>query len=186
MRVEVKIKGITPYMQHRFPIEDMREILDKVKIKVIKTKTPPVIKALYKEGDKIYLPAAHLEGAIKEASKNFKGRGRSSLYKVLCGILSVEPEKIFNFKPQKWVIDERVGNNPNTGKGGNKVIIERPKFEDWEAEFVIRVDTSDISSEKLREVVEFAGNYVGIGSYRPSKGGKFGRFKIVKWEVLEK
>ena len=108
------------------------------------------------------------------------------MYKVLCGILSVEPEKIFNFKPQKWVIDERVGNNPNTGKGGNKVIIERPKFEDWEAEFVIRVDTSDISSEKLREVVEFAGNYVGIGSYRPSKGGKFGRFKIVKWEVLEK
>jgi hypothetical protein len=36
----------------------------------------------------------------------------------------------------------------------------------------------------LREVLERAGRLVGILDFRPEKGGRFGKFRVDRWDVL--
>jgi hypothetical protein len=42
-------------------------------------------------------------------------------------------------------------------------------------------------SEKIvRQLVDDAGQRIGLGDYRPARKGPFGRFKVVHWEQLKK
>ena len=57
-------------------------------------------------------------------------------------------------------------------------IVVRPKWEKWKAEFTLLVDNDTITKETVKEIVENAGQYIGIGSFRPTNNGMFGRFKL--------
>jgi hypothetical protein len=40
------------------------------------------------------------------------------------------------------------------------------------------VDNDTIAQAMIENILTYAGNNVGIGSYRPTNNGMFGRFKI--------
>jgi hypothetical protein len=58
----------------------------------------------------------------------------------------------------------------------------RPVFKDWELEFDINIGDDQIPIEVIKQALDHAGLYVGIGDFRPGRGGKFGKFMVVRFE----
>jgi hypothetical protein len=51
--------------------------------------------------------------------------------------------------------------------------------------FTIDVDPTLFSLGLVRKIVDDAGSRIGLGDFRPSCKGMFGRFTVVSWEVTE-
>ncbi|KPA15232.1 hypothetical protein MHK_004565 [Candidatus Magnetomorum sp. HK-1] len=56
----------------------------------------------------------------------------------------------------------------------------RPRFDDWELEFKIQIRDDRIEGLIVKEVLENAGKYHGIGDYRP----RYGLFEVTKFNIL--
>lgn len=61
----------------------------------------------------------------------------------------------------------------------------RPRVDEWRCTFTVDVDTSMFPPNLIRSVIDDAGKKIGLGDYRPARKGPFGRFVVVKWEVVE-
>jgi hypothetical protein len=83
---------------------------------------------------------------------------------------------------QPWRVDTRAVRIPSTG---GRILAHRPVFEDWSLEFEMTLDTSIIGAKVLREIVDSAGQRIGLGDFRPACKGPFGRFVVTKWVVDE-
>ena len=75
-----------------------------------------------------------------------------------------------------YVIDERVGRN--SGIGRTPRMIYRPRFDEWSIAVSIDYNTRWFDAESIVNVCALAGRTVGIGEWRPEKGGAFGRFEV--------
>ena len=83
--------------------------------------------------------------------------------------------------PSSYVIDKRSAVNRNIKA---RVISIRPKWESWNAEFTLLVDNDTITQSTIKEIITQAGNFIGIGSFRPTNNGMFGRFELQDLEKL--
>ena len=71
--------------------------------------------------------------------------------------------------------------NPMT-KG--RMMVTRPKFDEWKLEFNVKFNEDDIPIEVMKNIIDYAGQYVGIGDWRPDKKGQFGKFITTKFEEV--
>jgi len=54
----------------------------------------------------------------------------------------------------------------------------RPCWPRWQMRVPLEIDTAILTREQVAEALSLAGRIVGIGDYRPEKGGGFGRFTV--------
>jgi hypothetical protein len=64
------------------------------------------------------------------------------------------------------------------GRGSNKEVRYRGQFREWSADLIVEFNTSLITAQGVVELLAIAGFCVGIGDWRPQKGGQYGRFEI--------
>lgn len=95
--------------------------------------------------------------------------------------LDVCEEEIDIISSGPWEIDRRSAVNPHNKA---RIDVVRPIWYDWKLSFTIEYDETIISEMELREVVDYAGIKKGIGSFRPSAKGIYGKFKVIDWESL--
>lgn len=180
MKYKITIKGKTPYMQHRMDDTKLSE-WEKKRGKIIErpeVSQEDAIRAefhCYRNG-RCYLPAEHIRGALINAGAFLKakvGNSRKSMKNIVAAMFFVEPEQIS--LPDYDTIDKRSAVNKNVKA---RVITIRPKWSNWKAKFTLIVDNDTITKETIKELFEYAGNYVGIGSFRPQNNGMFGRFDV--------
>lgn len=71
-------------------------------------------------------------------------------------------------------------------KGEGRVWKYFPTLEKWTGKISVTVFDEIVSPNILRKIVEDAGKFIGIGTWRPGmgKGGQYGRFQIVDFKVL--
>ena len=71
--------------------------------------------------------------------------------------------------------------------GGTRVWKTFPVIQEWETEVEIMLLDPLLSDkpEKVREYLEHAGKFIGIGFFRPRNGGYFGRFTVEDFKVLK-
>lgn len=62
--------------------------------------------------------------------------------------------------------------------GQSRLMRYRPKFHDWSLSVNIVFSNEMIEQEDVVRAAENAGMFIGIGDYRPEKGGAFGRFSV--------
>lgn len=62
--------------------------------------------------------------------------------------------------------------------GKARVLRCRPTFKEWRVRLALEVDVAILRREDVKDALALAGRIVGIGDYRPEKGGGFGRFKV--------
>ncbi len=79
-----------------------------------------------------------------------------------------------------WVVDTRSVRQPKTGE---RTLCHRPRFDDWRLVFTLLIDQEAISVAEAHSVLNLAGQRIGLGDYRPERGGPFGRFAVTSWEV---
>lgn len=189
--VDVKVKGVSPLLQHRFPMPDY-ETMGKGghQQSGAKDYRDEWKQSLYVDADgDIFHPATHFERAMVKAAAQFKIQGkRGKTYKDLVSAsVFVTPEEIpFNMKaPDELDTDA----DKPLYLDLRPVVIQRarvarirPAFKPgWELEFQIEVIDDQMPIEMLHEILSYAGKAVGVGDYRP----RFGRFQVVKFEVIK-
>lgn len=177
--IEVEVTGISPLLQHRFPMEDSEQ---QSTAKNRKQKEDDVEKSLYKQQDgTIYQPCVHFISSMKKAGAKYQipGQGKTTYKNLIgCGAVLISPESIPH-KNQNYEIDVRPVVVPAT-KG--RVVRKRPIFKTWSLCFNIEYDEDEIAASTIKEILEYAGSRVGIGDFRPEKGGPFGRFMVSKFK----
>ena len=175
-KIKVSIKGISPLLQHRFttPEEDPKWT-EQVGLRDF---SKDVLLALYaNEKGEPYKPADHVWRSMVKASVNFKipGKGKKTYKDLIQSALFIHPDAIPH-KIKNWEVDRR----PVVIQR-SRIIRERPRFDKWELDFDIEVADSQLPVDAVRRILEHAGNYVGLGDFRP----RFGRFMVTEFKEIK-
>lgn len=169
--VVVEIRGISPLLMHRFPLEPT-EGLEK------KTPEDQAKVSLYTDTDGPFIPGVNIQRALVAAAAFSKGKGRASLQKVVAAGLFVIEANCRLISESSWSVDSRAVVIAAT-KG--RIVRHRPRFDRWETTFTLSYDDTLLKESEVRRVVDDAGQKVGLLDFRPEKKGPFGRFMVTEW-----
>jgi len=188
---KVVIKGKTPYMQHRMDdakLEDWEKNRGKI-IERDDVAKEDLIRALFhayydgkEDNPKFYIPSDQVRGAMINAGgmvKSKVGNSKKSMKNIVAGMFFIKEPKLY--LPNSFEIDKRSAVNRNIKA---RVISIRPKWVEWGAEFTLQIDNDTITQSTVKDIIESAGNYIGVGSFRPQCNGMFGRFDLVELQAL--
>lgn len=179
----VKLKSLTPYMQHRMDDKSLAE-WEKSRHQIIER--PEVSQAdatraeyhCYRnESGQCYIPADQIRGSLITAGSYVKSKVGSlskSMKTIVAACFIVTPEQIT--LPDYDMIDKRSAVNKNIKA---RVITIRPKWSQWEADFTLNIFEDTITVETIEKLFHYSGSFVGIGSFRPTNNGMFGRYELV-------
>ena len=180
--VTVKIKGVTPLLMHKMNTSAIDPAGKTTAASI--TEDNPADFLYTTEDGTVCLPAVMFERAMMEAGKEFKVSGkRGRNYSTMFGsMVYVLPENIV-LSPSKWVADKRTVVIPS--RQGSRIVRIRPRFDEWGASFNIQVraEKSELPEAILKQVIDRAGLYIGVGDFRPQKKGKFGQFIVTEFNV---
>lgn len=188
-KFKVKIKGITPYMQCRMDDQKLEEweknrgpIHEAPEVSHIDAIRAEFYCYRNKEG-KNFIPSDQIRGALINAGSYVKAKvgGRSKSMKVIvAAMFVVTPDHII--LPDYDAIDKRSAVNRHVKA---RIIKIRPKWTTWEADFILQIGEKSITTETISSIIQYAGDYVGIGAFRPTCNGMFGRFELVNIEEIK-
>lgn len=182
-RIEVTIKGIAPLLQARHPSpEESQEILKrasspKAKVKDLTDDEAYEMHAYKTKKGQFFQPSEMIEAAMTKAATNYRLEGKKTYKDLIKSGIIITPIELVH-KNQEFISDKRWGVNKNT-RGA--VWVVRPRIDEWELDFTIQLLQDErIEADTLKDILTYAGLYVGIGAWRP----KFGRFEVTKWKVI--
>lgn len=191
--LEVTCRGISPLLMNK--IDDATLLnLRRPGGKKAKTRERPelprdeAVGKVYTTRDgKPYLPTENLLACLIAAGQfvRLDGKRQVSTAKstTLPAFLSLEDQHLDLRAPgggsPDWETDIRPGRNPN---GGEMVCLVRPRFDAWEFDVTCTVDLDEIGMALVRQLFDTAGKRIGLGDFRPSRKGPFGKFNVVRWE----
>lgn len=187
---KVEIQGITALLQHRFG--EQAEEPGAARKVLIQRGTPreEAEKVVYRNAKgEFYFPGAAIGRLLREAGSGHKLKGtrRSAKYVVPAAVLVMGDEvRILNGDGKTPVRDFEVDSRPVTipaTKG--RVMRHRPRFDIWSATFDVRVNEQILPPEFVQTLLTEGGQQIGIGDYRPEKGGPFGVFNVTSWKEIK-
>jgi hypothetical protein len=186
--VDVWIEGTASLLQHRFAEAAEAESRKGTRRVHLVEESPRIVaeRAAYREPTgELYVPGAALARLLREAGGSHKQRGsRKSLrYVVPAGVLVVEDAvPLFAIDRTKRIAEFEVDARPVTipaTKG--RIMRFRPRIDAWAAHFHLRVNEDVLSPPTVRQLLVEGGQQLGLGDYRPERGGPFGTFAVVAW-----
>lgn len=185
--IEVSIKGVTSLLQHRFTDESQVDAPTRAALRESRTPRETAEQAAYKsEKGEFYFPGAAISRLLREAGggHKLKGTRKSVKYVVPAAVLVMSDTVTIRNGDGKtpaksFEVDSRPVTIPAT-KG--RVMRHRPRFDDWSATFTLRVNEKVLPVELVHQLMTEGGEQIGIGDFRPEKGGPFGTFRVMHWE----
>lgn len=187
-QIEVWFEGTTPMLQHRATEEalsgrtrnnspgsedDPRDVAER---------------AVYRLPSKqLAIPGAAVARMIREAGGAHKARGsRKSLKYIvpaavlvlddLCGLFLADRRTPLT----DYEVDSRPVTIPAT-KG--RVMRHRARFNEWACCVRLRINEVILDEKMVRQLCVEGLQQVGLGDFRPEKGGPFGTGDVVSWAV---
>jgi len=180
-KFKVQIVGVTPYMQHRMDDAKLKEWEQK-RSRVIEREglnsseeKQALFHAYTTESGEYYIPSDHFKQSFVKGGATVKGKvgnATKSMKNVVAGMWAIKESQIPFRRFDE--VDTRSAVNQNVKA---RVIVNRPKWLDWECEFTLTIDDDNtMTVGMINEIIKNAGRYLGVGSYRPEHTGEFGRF----------
>ena len=186
--VDVEITGTFALLQHRFGDAQEKGLKDTVARAMAQDKSPRDIAeaATYRDEEGyFYLPMAAVLRCVREAgsSHKMKGTRKSVKYVVPAAIRMLEETAAIltldGKKTKLCEVDSRSAVNPHT-KG--RVMTHRARWNEWKVRFQLKVNVNLLPIDVAHKLLEEGGEAIGVGAFRPEKGGPFGCFRVTKWE----
>jgi hypothetical protein len=179
------IKGTTPYSQSR-PIQSKKaagETHDTFEEKTWRER-------IHSDDNGVYIPPMALKNCLSEVAKflseSVPSKGKATYTKHFeAGTLVVDPihigVKLDSVQGERLFV-------PSDGKrgGSGRVWKTFPVIPPgWSGEVkIVLIDPVLVNKpEKVREYLEQAGRFIGMGRFRPRNNGFYGRFEVTKWSV---
>ena len=130
------------------------------------------------EDNRIVVKAEALEASLCKCAYAVAGKAVSKDKMAASAMCLDSPVLIYDGPddPEKlWETDRFVSRLPvKIGKA--RIMRTRPLFRKWSAVAVFDLDTGSVNEDVFIRIAEHAGQYVGIGDYRP----RYGRFVVEK------
>lgn len=187
--VITKIVGLSQYQQSRMYQHDTPK-LNKESHEDYEERTW-MEKGHYTKDGKVFIPPMAFKNCIAQASKylsvQIPGKGKEKYTKhFLAGVLVLEPVVLNATKKdvKKYTV---FGNSMGRrGAPGARVKKHFPTVEKWEAEVSWHIVDDEITKDIFEKTLKEAGQFIGVGTFRPENGGHYGRFYVESfvWEDL--
>lgn len=118
-----------------------------------------------------------LDRAAKMLGRQIPGKGKATYTKYFeSGVIVTDPVEI---AAESAIKKERIYANADGVRGsGKRVWRNFPRIDDWNGFVTFHVIADEITKEIFEEAVRYAGVAVGVGRFRPERGGYFGRFTV--------
>lgn len=175
---DVTITGVTPLLINRFHEQAQEEATTHVHTRrEASTPLEDATMRLYQNSHGPYFPGENIRQAIINAAGRTKIGRRSATTDVAASLFVLPYEVLIT--PKEWVVDARPVVNPTTR---GRSLRYRPRFDQWAMAFQLQVDTDLVDINTVRKILDDAGNYVGLGDYRPQRKGPHGRFRVDSWK----
>ena len=121
-----------------------------------------------------------LSECAKFVSRQIPGKGKATYTKHFeAGVMAMEPMELGIKKSDvegEWLFV------PSDGKRGGGTRVQKcfPKITKWSGEITFYILDETITQDVFEEHLAEAGNFIGIGRFRPRNNGYYGRFKVDK------
>lgn len=189
--IAITISGVTPLICNKFTDASAAQASAGTRSAVYTTDrgTPLEIaeSKLYLDlEEKVCIPSPNVLRCIVDGGAFFKaGRSKITTQKssLLYSCLDIEAATIPIVHRQPWKVDSRAVRIPSTG---GRILCHRPMFDDWKLEFEVDLDIEILSTKLLRQIIDDSGKRIGLGDFRPSTKGPYGKFVVDKWAEEEK
>lgn len=189
MDIDIEIEGTTPLLLNRFTDAAAQKATSGTTSALSGDKGSPREQSepkLYKGvNGELMIPQPNLFRCIIDAGKYFKaGRSKVTTQKssIIPACVDVHGAEILLHSKEGWRVDTRAVRIPATG---GRILCHRPCFDDWRLAFEVTLDTSMMSENLFREIIDAAGKRIGLGDFRPDCKGPFGKFVVTRWERQE-
>lgn len=188
-KYKIIIKGVTPLRQHRRPLpgdHEMKSIGAKIPTKE-QEKQLFENHRYWEKSIGYYQPSTQIKKALILAAHKWKvpGEGQAKFSKYVGSAIFIEPERLIH----KVKTGFRAIGHWTTNKAGRvetQVWCVKPQIDKWELEFDITSTMPEkITDANLKEFIEYAGLYMGIGTDRPERGKGFGRFELKSFKIVK-
>lgn len=186
--IEFEIEGTAPLMFDKEP-EAFEDAKGPKNGKIGKN-TPPVEQARAKlhrakdaNGKEVAVFPAHiLHKAMMKVTTLAIGRTTRGMATIVKGGIRILPAMLI-LNPQEWTLDSRRPTAKATGmRPATLPIKHRPRFDAWKLKGEIHYDDDRISAQEVRKILDCAGQYNGLGSWRIETCGPFGSFQVINWK----
>ena len=173
IRIDCHIRGTRPLLMNAFLSETENGPSKKGRIY---DDMDEAKKRLYLNGNgSICQPATHIEACLVKSASDFKFTGKKTYKDIVKSGVFVAPLLIPHSK-MEWAIDKQ-----SVVVQRARILRCRPRFDEWELAFQIILRDERLQPLIVKEILECAGKFIGIGDFRP----RYGLFEIVKFEVIE-
>jgi hypothetical protein len=185
--VNITVEGVTSLLMHRATEESLS---GDTRTNSIGEKLDPreiADKCVYRIGKQLAVPGAAFARMAREAGGGHKAKGsRKSLkYIVPAAMIVLDDLCPLFLKDRKTpLVDFEVDSRPVTipaTKG--RIMRHRARANEWVAKVSILLNESVLNEAITRQLFVEGLAQIGIGDFRPEKGGPFGTSSIVEWEV---
>ena len=138
-----------------------------------------------KEGQAV-IPATMWKNMLRDIgaflNEKIPGKGQQTYKKhFLSGVLVIEPSPLGIAAQAVQSVKLFVPSNGIAGSG-KRVWKYFPTIPQWKAVVVVHILDNTLTPPVFEKHFEEAGRYIGIGFYRPARGGTNGRFEVKKFE----
>lgn len=179
----VTIEGVTPLLMHKMSISGLSNKSRRT------AETDYSIEwkqaAYLNEQGHLVCPSSNIEAMLMNTCKSRKiGKHAESKFMSQITVQEFEPAIHMNGNPitldiieeNKW-IDVRSVVIKRNRVARNRICIPAG----WKLQFNLVVKTPMMPPDEIRDLIETAGELVGLMDYRPEKKGKFGQFELIKF-----
>lgn len=185
--IECEIRGTSPLLIHKFSEEaEQSKATRRIKSQNRDPREEAQRNAYQAPDGTYYFSAFAIPGTIGNAGSGHKSTGsRKSLRWIVPSAvrMTVDAVTILNGggPARTFEVDSRPVTIPAT-KG--RIMRHRPRFDNWGARFDLVVNDHLLSTEVVHQLLNEAGEGIGIGDFRPEKRGPFGTFRVTKFEEM--
>ncbi len=175
VKVKVKVNGTAPLLMNKFIDTSQNSSASQRGKKVYVPEEEAEKKTYRTEQGKLCLPSTHFKASMVKAATDFKISGKKTYKDYIKAGVFIEPQEI--------VLDQKnyeIHSEPVV-IARSRVMSWRPKFKQWSCEFEIDIADPMINPTTLKEILEMAGKYKGVGDHRP----EYGRFTVTEYKVLK-
>lgn len=128
-------------------------------------------------GEAIAIPTTNIKSAIVEGAKlNKLGAAFNRCMMILDDTAAIDhsgPKSKVKMWETASCVDVR-----SVKVGQARLMRYRPRLNDWSLKVNVLFDEKMVERAQIVNAAENAGQYIGLGDYRPAKGGPFGRFDV--------
>lgn len=190
IRIQVEIKGTSPYLQHRF--SEQAEVSGAKGTRRVniaeETRREAAERVCYRDKEGyLYHPSAGVARLLREAGSAHKQKGsRKSVKWIVPAAVRMATDTLAVYDGEgeraiEFEVDSRPVTIPAT-KG--RIMRHRPRLDSWAMRFQLVINEDVLSAEVIHQLLVEGGQQIGLGDFRPEKGGPFGTFQVVLWEEV--